>query len=100
MSNLVMKFSRSEVRSKVVEMINEMEAGVQILDAPPEGAALPGPVDQTGVAGVGKQAAGALRQLATQCDEVGIDGSDYEDMAADIDSELGLSDVMAGPSQG
>ena len=100
MSNLVMKFSRSEIRGKVVEMLNEMEAGVQILDAPPEGVALPGPVDNTGVSGVGKQAVGALRQLATQCQEVGLDGTDYEDMANDIDSELGLSDVMAGPTQG
>lgn len=96
------KFSRKEVRESLRKVLEEaaskctvVEDGDDvegnIVDTPePEGQPVVGPVDMTGVKGAAAQAVAALDELVKQCSAVGMPGTDYSDMAAEIQAAFDL----------
>jgi hypothetical protein len=88
-----------EAVSKVVLSEEGEEGIVDTSASDPEGQAATGPVDSTGIKAAAAQAVGALNELVKQCSAVGMSGTDYEDMASDIqmafDLPGGTTDVVS-----
>lgn len=85
-----LQLSRTQIRNKVISVLNEAEAGVVVSDAPPSGIPDTGPVDLTGLKNAAAQAIGALQALSKQAVDAGFDVTDISDMIDQINSDFGL----------
>lgn len=82
---------RDKVRKSVKESLDKLveEDGIVAMMDPP-GLPTEGPVDNTNIAGLAKQAVSSLRQLAQGLNDSGASGASYAAMADSIESSMQL----------
>jgi len=93
------KALRDQVRKSVKESLNNLvedEGIIAMMDPPGEPAQ--GPVDNSNIAGLAKQAVSSLRQLAQGMEDSGSSGAAYSAMANSIESSMQLPSPEDNPT--